>query len=132
MKSITTLLITILLVSATLRATPPDWTITTGRQNAMVVYATVVDASGNPMTNSGSFLSAREYGVLVGSTPISSGPKGSLFQMKVGSDNWQSDLIYSFYDGKADKVLQIGPGPGFESGSTVGSIVAPVTLTVKQ
>jgi hypothetical protein len=52
--------------------------------------------------------------------------------MKVSSDNWQSDLIYSFYDGKAEKVLQIGPGPGFESGSTVGSIGAPVMLTVKQ
>jgi hypothetical protein len=132
MKSIITLLTTILLVSTTLWATPPDWSDTTGRQNAMVVYATVVDASGNAMTNAGSLLSVSEYGVLVGSTPISNGPKGPIYQMKVGSDNWQSDLIYSFYDGKADKVLQIGSGPGFESGSTVGSIVAPVTLTVKQ
>jgi hypothetical protein len=84
------------------------------------------------MTKAGSLLSVSEYGILVGSTPISNGPKGPIYQMKVGSDNWQSDLIYSFYDGKADKVLEIGSGPGFESGSTVGSIVAPVTLTLKQ
>lgn len=114
-----------------LQAAPPDWSITTGRQNAMVVYAKVVDASGNPMTDTRSLLSASEYGVLVGSTPASTGPKGIVYQLKVGSDRWQSDLIYSFYDGKSDQVLQIGPGPSFEAGSIVGTIIAPVTLTLK-
>jgi hypothetical protein len=133
MKTISLLLSAVFLgASLCLQAAPPDWSITTGRQNAMVVYAKVVDASGNAMTNAGSLLSVSEYGVLVGSTPISNGPKGPVYQMKVGSDNWQSDLIYSFYDGKTDKVLQIASGPGFESGSTVGSIVAPVILTVKR
>jgi hypothetical protein len=116
----------------TVTATPPDWNVTTGHQYAMVVYATVVDASGNPMTNAGSLLSASEYGMLVGVTPLSNGPKRPLYQLKVSSDNWQSDLTYSFYDGKADQVLQIGTGPGFESGSTVGSIVEPVSLTLKR
>jgi hypothetical protein len=97
----------------------------------MVVYATVTDGAGNPMTNAGSLLSANEYGTLVGVTPVSNGPKGALYQLKVSSDNWQSDLTYSFYDGKADQVLQVGAGPGFESGSTVGSIIETVTLTLK-
>jgi hypothetical protein len=110
----------------------PDWRITTGHQYAMVVYATVVDAVGNPMTNAESLLSANEYGTLVGVTPLSNGPKRPLYQLKVSSDNWQSDLNYSFYDAQTDKVFQIGAGPGFESGSTVGSIVEPVTLTLKR
>jgi hypothetical protein len=97
----------------------------------MVVYATVVDAAGNPMTTPGSLLSASEYGTLVGVTPVSEGPKGPLFQMKVGSDRWESGLSYSFYDAQADKVIEIGPGPGFESGSTVGSIIEPITLIIK-
>ena len=116
---------------ATVTATPPDWNVTTGHQYAMVVYANVEDASGNPMTNAESLLSANEYGTLVGVTPLSNGPKGPLYQLKVSSDNWESDLTYSFYDGKADQVIEVGTGPGFESGSTVGSIVEPITLTLK-
>ena len=119
------------LTSSSLTATPPDWNVSTGHQYAMVVYATVTDAAGNAMTNPGSLLSVSEYGTLAGVTPVSKGPKGPLFQMKVGSDRWESELTYSFYDGKSDRVLQVGPGPGFESGSTVGSIVDPVTLTIK-
>ena len=117
---------------ATVRATPPDWNVNTGHQYAMVLYATVVDATGNPMTNAGSLLSVSEYGTLVGVTPVSKGPKGPLYQLKVASDNWQSDLTYSFYDGKSDQVIEIGSGPGFESGSTVGSIVEPIALTLMQ
>jgi hypothetical protein len=120
-----------LLTLASVRATPPDWSVTTGHQYAMVVYATVVDASGNPMTNAGSLLSVSEYGTIVGVTPVSKGPKGPIYQLKVSSDRWQGDLSYSFYDGKADKIFQIGSGAGFESGSTVGSIIDPVTLTLK-
>ena len=121
----------LVLAVTTARATPPDWSVTAGHQYAMVVYATVVDATGNPMTNAGSLLSVSEYGTLVGVTPVSKGPKGPIYQLKVSSDNWQSDLNYSFYDGKDEKVIQIGAGPGFESGSTVGSIVDPITLTIK-
>jgi hypothetical protein len=132
MKPFFTLLGTMLLVSSTLRATPPDWSITEGHQNAMVVYATVVDASGNAMTNAGSLLSVTEYGVMVGSTPISIGPKGPVFQMKVGSDQWQSDLTYSFYDGKTDTILTIGPGPGFVAGSTLGTITDPIVLSINR
>jgi len=124
--------ITMLLTGSSLMAAQPDWNVTSAHQYAMVVYATVVDGAGNPMTNVGSLLSANEYGALVGVTPVSNGPKGPIYQLKVASDNWQSDLNYSFYDGKSDQVFQIGAGPGFESGSTVGSIIEPVTLTLKQ
>jgi hypothetical protein len=123
--------IALALTSPGLKANQPDWSVKTGHQYAMVVYATVTDGAGNPLTNAGSLLSASEYGMLVGVTPLSNGPKRPLYQLKVSSDNWQSDLTYSFYDGKADQVLQIGTGPGFESGSTVGSIVEPVSLTLK-
>ena len=115
---------------STLGATPPEWSVTTGHQYAMVVYATVVDATGYPMTNAGSLLSANEYGTIAGVTPVSEGPKGAIYQLKVSSDRWESDLNYSFYDGKSDQVLQIGSGPAFESGSTVGSIVEPVILSI--
>jgi len=131
MKKPALLLASLLLSLALAKATPPDWIASGAHQYAMVVYATVVDAAGNPMTTPGSLLSASEYGTLVGVTPVSEGPKGSLFQMKVGSDRWESELSYSFYDAQADKVIEIGPGPGFESGSTVGSIIEPVTLTIK-
>ena len=133
MKTISSLLgATLLCASFQLHASPPDWSIKIGRQNAMVVYASVTDSSGTLMTNEDSLLCASEYGMLVGSTPISLGPKGPLFQMKVGSDNWQSDLTFNFYDGKTDQVLIIGPGPGFVAGSTVGSITDPIVLTVKR
>jgi hypothetical protein len=128
------LLLSMVLVATVglLQAAPPDWKITTGHINAMVIYATVVDASGKPMNSPGSLLSASEYGILAGSTPISNGPKGPVFQMKVGSENWQSDLTYSFYDGKTDRVIDIGPGPGFVSGSIVGTIVQPAVLKLNQ
>ena len=122
--------ITMLLTGSSLMASQPDWNVTAGHQYAMVVYATVVDSAGNPMTNAGSLLSVSEYGVLTGVTPISMGPKGPIYQLKVASDNWQSDLNYSFYDGKSDQVIEVCPGPGFESGSTVGSIIEPFTLTI--
>ena len=125
------ILASLLLSLALAKATPPDWVASGAHQYAMVVYATVVDAAGNPMTAPGSLLSASEYGTIVGVTPVSEGPKGSLFQMKVGSDRWESELTYSFYDAQADKVIEIGPGPGFESGSTVGSITEPITLIIK-
>jgi len=118
------------LPSLSLRATPPEWSVTSGHQYAMVVYATVMDPAGNEMNTPGSLLSVREYGVLMGATPISKGPKGTLYQLKVTSDNWESELTYSFYDANTDKVVEIGPGPGFESGSTVGSIVEPVILQI--
>ena len=134
LKSLTiclTLGVLLLTLVSTLRADPPDWKVTTGHQYAMVVYAVVIDASGSPMTNEGSLLSVSEYGSLVGVTPISNGPKGALYQLKVASDNWESDLNYSFYDALSDKVIELGAGPGFVSGSTVGSIVEPITLTQK-
>ena len=131
MKKPALLLASLLLSLPLARAIPPDWIASAAHQYAMVVYATVVDAAGNPMTTPGSLLSASEYGTLMGVTPVSEGPKGPLFQMKVGSDRWESDLTYSFYDAQADKVIEIGPAPGFESGSTVGSIIEPVTLTIK-
>ena len=131
MKKPALLLASLLLSLPLAKAIPPQWIVSGAHQYAMVVYATVVDAAGNPMTTPGSLLSVSEYGTLVGVTPVSEGPKGPLFQMKVGSDRWQSELTYSFYDAQADKVIEIGPGPGFESGSTVGSIVEPVTLTTK-
>ena len=122
--------ITMLLTGSSLMANQPDWNVTAGHQYAMVVYASVVDSAGNSMTNAGSLLSANEYGTLVGVTPISNGPKGPIYQLKVSSDNWQSDLNYSFYDGKSDQIIEVGPGPGFESGSTVGSIIEPITLAL--
>ena len=125
------ILASLLLSLALAKATPPDWVASGAHQYAMVVYATVVDAAGNPMTAPGSLLSASEYGTIVGVTPVSEGPKGSLFQMKVGSDRWQSELTYSFYDAGSGRIVEIGPGPGFESGSTVGSIIEPVILTMK-
>ena len=131
MKKPALLLASLLLSLPLAKATPPDWIASGAHQYAMVVYATVVVAAGNPMTTPGSLLSVSEYGTLVGVTPVSEGPKGSLFQMKVGSDRWESDLTYSFYDAQADKVIEIGPGPGFESGSTVGSIIEPVILTLQ-
>ena len=131
MKKPALLLASLLLSLPLARAIPPDWIASAAHQYAMVVYATVVDDAGNPMITPGSLLSANEYGTLVGVTPVSEGPKGSLFQMKVGSDRWESELTYSFYDAQADKVIEIGPGPGFESGSTVGSISEPITLIIK-
>ena len=118
-------------ISPSLRAAPPAWDNLPGKQNAMVVYAVVNDAAGNPLSAEGSLLSASEYGILVGSAPVSTGPNGPVYQLKVGSDNWESDITYSFYDATADKVVTIGPGPGFIAGSTVGSIVEPVILTLK-
>jgi len=118
-------------ISPSLCAAPPAWDNPPGKQNAMVVYAVVNDAAGIPLSEEGSLLSASEYGILVGSTPVSTGPKGPVYQLKVGSDNWESDITYSFYDSAADKVVTIGPGPGFIAGSTVGSIVEPVILTLK-
>ena len=129
-----TLILGVLLLSlpsSSLRATPPEWSATSGHQYAMVVYATVMDPAGNEMNTPGSLLSVREYGVLMGATPMSKGPKGTLYQLKVTSDNWESELTYSFYDANTDKIVEIGPGPGFESGSTVGSIVQPVILTLR-
>ena len=132
MKKPALLLASLLLSLPLARAIPPDWIASAAHQYAMVVYATVVDAAGNPMTTPGSLLSVSEYGTLVGVTPVSEGPKGPLFQMKVGSDRWESDLTYSFYDAGSGRIVEIGPGPGFESGSTVGSIVDPFILTLKR
>ena len=131
MKKPALLLASLLLSLPLAKAIPPDWIASAAHQYAMVVYVTVVDAAGNPMTAPGSFLSVSEYGKIVGVTPVSEGPKGPVFQMKVGSDRWESELTYSFYNAQADKMIEIGPGPGFESGSTVGSIIEPVTLTIK-
>ena len=131
MKKPALLLATLLLSLAFAKATPPDWIASGAHQYAMIVYATVVDAAGNPMTTSGSLLSASEYGTLVGASPVSEGPKGTIYQLKVGSDRWESELTYSFYDAGSGRIVEIGPGPGFESGSTVGSIVDPVMLTLK-
>jgi hypothetical protein len=131
MKQPALILASLLLSLPLARAIPPDWIASAAHQYAMVVYATVVDEAGNPMTTPGSLLSVSEYGTLVGVTPVSEGPQGPLFQMKVGSDRWESELTYSFYNAQADKMIEIGPGPGFESGSTVGSIIEPVILTMK-
>ena len=131
MKQPALILASLLLSLPLARAIPPDWIASAAHQYAMVVYATVVDAAGNPMTTPGSLLSVSEYGTLVGVTPVSEGPKGPLFQMKVGSDRWESQLTYSFYDAGSDRVVEIGASPGFESGSTVGSIIEPITLIIK-
>ena len=132
MKKPALLLASLLLSLPLAKATPPDWIASGAHQYAMVVYATVVDAAGNSMTTPGSLLSVSEYGTLVGMSPVSEGPKGPLFQMKVGSDRWESDLTYSFYDAGSGRIVEIGPGPGFVSGSTVGSIVDPFILTLKR
>jgi hypothetical protein len=132
MKKLFLLLNVLVGSSFCLRAVPPDWSMTTGHQNAMVVYATVVDSSGNPMTNPGSLLSAWEYGVLTGVTPPSIGPKTTVYQLKVGSDRWESELKYRFYDSNAGRIVEIGSGPDYVAGSIVGTIIAPVVLKEKQ
>jgi hypothetical protein len=122
----------LLLLTDLLDAAPPDWSVTTGRQNAMIVYARVVDGSGRLISSPGSVLCACENGVIVGSTPLSPGPTGTLYQMKVGSDRWESALTYRLYDGHSGRILEIGPGPGFVAGSMVGSIAAPVILRLQR
>jgi hypothetical protein len=121
----------LLLVAPLLAAAPPDWAVRAGHRNAMIVYALVVDGSGHPMTTTGSQLAASEHGQLAGSTPVSIGPKGPVYQLKVGSDSREAPLTYTFYNAKADRIIPIMSGPGFVSGSLVGTIVRPVTLTLK-
>ena len=111
-------------------AAPPDWTVRTGHRNAMILYAMVVDPTGNRRTEAGSMLSASEQGELLGSTPVSIGPAGPVYQLKIGSDKRKGDLTYSFYDAKEDRVRMIAQGPGFDAGSLVGTIIHPITLTL--
>jgi hypothetical protein len=113
-----------------LGAAVPDWKLPEGRENAMVVYAVVVDQAGQQFNAPSSLLGAFEWGILAGVTPVSMGPKGNLYQLKVGSDTWESELSYQLYDAGKDRVLQLKGGPGFVAGSTVGSIANPVKLTV--
>jgi hypothetical protein len=115
-----------------LQATPPDWGAIPGHQNAMVIYASVVNASGQPLVTPGSLLAASEYGVLAGVTPLSAGPNGPIYQMKIGSDRWEADLTYRFYDAMSGKDLEVDGGPEFLASSIVGSITDPVILKVKQ
>lgn len=122
----------ILFHTEVLQATPPDWGAIPGHQNAMVIYASVVNTSGQPLVTTGSLLAASEYGVLAGVTPVSAGPNGPIYQMKVGSDRWEADLTYRFYDAMSGKDLEVDGGPEFLASSIVGSITDPVILKLKQ
>jgi hypothetical protein len=113
-----------------LGAAAPDWKIPVGRENAMVVYAIVVDQADHEFNTPSSLLGAYEWGIIAGVTPVSTGPKGKLYQLKVGSDTWESELSYQLYDAGKDRVMQLKGGPVFVAGSTVGSIANPVKLTV--
>jgi len=113
-----------------LGASAPDWKLPEGRENAMVVYAVVVDQAGQELNAPSSLLGAFEWGIIAGVTPVSTGPKGKLYQLKVSSDTWESNLSYQLYDAGRDRVMQLKGGPAFVAGSTVGSIANPVKLTV--
>jgi hypothetical protein len=113
-----------------LGAAAPDWKLPEGRENAMVVYAMVVDQAGQELNAPSSLLGAFEWGIIAGVTPVSKGPKGKLYQLKVGSDTWQSEVSYQLYDAGKNRLLELKEGPSFVAGSTVGSIANPVKLTV--
>jgi Lysozyme inhibitor LprI len=98
----------------------------------MVVYATVLDQLGNPITNENSLLAAFSGTTLLGVVAPSPGPNNSIiFQLTVASDIAEQDLSYQIYNAENDEILIIGPGPSFISGSTVGSIVKPEPLKGK-
>jgi hypothetical protein len=113
-----------------LGAAAPDWKLPEGRENAMVVYAVVVDQAGQELNAPSSLLGAFEWGIIAGVTPVSKGPKGKLYQLKVASDTWESEVSYQLYDAGKDRVIKLKAGPAFVAGSTVGSIANPIKLTV--
>ena len=129
MKVMMTVCLTLLAFS--LNAAPPDWTIKSGHKNAMIVYVRVLDSSGHPMVEPGCRLGAFEHGNLVGSTPVSQGPEGPVYQLKVGSDQVWSALEYKFYDPKTDGIIPVESGPEFVSGTFVGTIARPISLRLK-
>jgi hypothetical protein len=110
----------------------PDWRVAEGRENVMVVYAEVVDQEGRKLNAPSSLLGAFEWGITAGVTPVSTGPNGMLYQLRVGSDTWESQITYQLYDSERNRVLKLRGGPSFVAGSIVGSIVHPVRLSVVQ
>jgi hypothetical protein len=135
MKNTTQLILAVMMLALpAAKATTPEWKheLQKGKQYGMVIYARVVDANGQELLGSGSLLSAREEGKVTGVTPVSRGPKGRLYQLKVGSNKVRADLSYRFYDGMRGRVVEIASGPEFQAQSLVGTIDNPITLKISE
>ena len=115
-----------------LHAEAPSWNPAACRQNAMVLYARVVDSSGHEISAPGSLLAAFEGESVAGVTPVMKGPGGNfLYQLKVGSDAKESVMGFKVYDAGTDRILSLEKGPDFIAGSLAGTLLDPVVLVAK-
>jgi hypothetical protein len=95
------------------------------------IYAKVVDASGNSVTNAVSMLGVFSGTNCAGVTSVSTGPTGSLFQLSAYANQTSvSGMSYKLYNGATCQTFTLAENYNFTSGSITGSIVSPITLHV--
>lgn len=107
----------------------PSWQAPLGNRYSAMIYARVLDATGNALTNAGSLLAVFEGTNCAGVASLSSGPNGSLFQLPVYSDQTPvAGLTYQIYNAESGQIFAATESYSFQSGSLSGSIVNPIAL----
>ena len=116
--------------SATNATNTPSWTSPVGQRYSAVVYAQVVDASGNALTNAASMLGAFSGTNCAGVCSPSSGPDAkNLFQLTVyANETPVSGMSYKFFNGATGQISTLAESYNFANGAITGSIVSPITL----
>ena len=94
-----------------------------------MIYAKVVDAKGNQLTNAGSMLAVFNGSNCSGVTSLIAGPAGSIFQLAAFANQTPvSGMSYKFFDGTSGQITTLAENYNFVYGSITGSIINPVTL----
>ena len=110
-------------------APPSGWTNPVGARYTAMIYAQVLDATGNRVTNAGSMLGVFDGTTCAGVANPSAGPNGTLFQLTVYANQTPvSGMTYRFFNGATGAITTLAESYNFVSSGISGSIDNPITL----
>ena len=116
-------------VTTSFLITPSGWTPPVGARYSAMIYAKVLDAAGNQVTNAGSMLAVFNGSNCAGVVTLSAGPSGSLFQLPVYSDQTPvNGMSYKLFNGATGAIFTLAETYNFTNGAITGTIVNPITL----
>jgi hypothetical protein len=108
----------------------PNWVITEGLENNMLVYATV-KVDGKSVESPGSLLAAFDGESISGVATIQDGPQSTkLYQLQVWSNNGTKEgLVLKSYNSETGQIYSLSPSIKFQSDSQIGVISAPILFS---
>jgi hypothetical protein len=111
---------------------PPSWSVSTGQQYGSIIYAKVLDKSGNMVTNPNSMLAVFNGSNVAGVVTPFQGPNNNwVYELSVyANTNSVPGMYYQFYNADDGTTNTLSQYYDFVANHITGSIQSPIVLNL--